>query len=62
MESEYEPVLPSGVYNMSMDEIKTMFVDNFPLSIRRKEIFDKFASYSKEIVSLGVVTELWLDG
>ena len=55
-------MLEAGIHDMSLAELKTKFVDKFPHSNRRKAIFDRFSSYVSNLLTIGIITEVWLNG
>lgn len=55
--------LPSGFHDKEPSEIKSVFVDNFPNSSSRKEIFEGYSKFCKTLVTLGIKNFVqWLDG
>ena len=55
--------LPSGFHNKEPAEIKSAFVDNFPNSSSRKEIFEGYLKFCKTLMALGIKNFVqWLDG
>jgi hypothetical protein len=62
MSDDSKSILPAGIHHMTLAEFGLKFVDQFPQSVRRKLIFDKFSQYLNIILNLDIVTELWLNG
>jgi hypothetical protein len=61
-DDEFKPILPSGIHCMNLEDFRVKFVEEFPQSAGRRLIFDKFLQFLKHMLSLGVITELWLNG
>ena len=55
--------LPSGFHDKKTSEIRSAFVDNFPNSKSRKEIFEGYLKFCKTLMALGIKNFVqWLDG
>lgn len=62
MKPEYDPLLPAGIHQMTLAELKTDFVESFPASIRREQIYERFLDFLRIIIMIDVVEEIWIDG
>ena len=55
--------LPSGFHDKEPSEIRSAFVDSFPNSKSRKEIFEGYLKFCKTLMALGIKNFVqWLDG
>src|SRR4051794_3892468 len=59
---EYPPLLPMGLHPMSLSDVRTLCVDQFPLSTRRHEIMSSLEHVVDVLLSAAVKGELWVDG
>lgn len=62
MKPEYDPLLPAGIHQMTLAQLKTGFVDKFPGSKRREEIFQHFVDFLRFVTLIDVIEEIWIDG
>lgn len=62
MKKEYEPLLPAGIHEVTLDQLRSDFVESFPMSNRRKEIYNRFLDFLRLIIMIDVIEEIWIDG
>ena len=51
--------IPYGVYNMTMEEFKSIFCKNSP---KREEIIEEYEKHLSEIKNTGYFLDHWIDG
>lgn len=54
--------LPPGVHNSVLEEFEARFVEDFSTSMTRRDIFNGYKNYCRELLSLDVATKQWVDG
>ncbi len=59
---EYPPLLTPGLHKMTMEQLKTLVVDRFPLSGKRGELWNNFSVLLGKIRNLGLRGDVWVDG
>jgi hypothetical protein len=59
---EFPPLLPSGLQQMSISELKTLTVEKFPLSVTRNNIYTGLEKLLAELQRLAIQAEIWIDG
>ncbi len=61
-----QPLLKPGFHDLLLDDLKeslsALCVQPFENRYRREELLDRFLDFLRESQSLGIFTELWLDG
>ena len=61
-EQDYPPLMRMGVHKVSVNEIETMCVSDFPDSTTRSEIFGRLRTLLDLLTTTGIQAELWIDG
>jgi len=61
-QQDWPPLLPSGLHEMTIAEMRALCVDKFPLSSTRKRLMDGLEEVLQKIHSCGVKTTIWVDG
>lgn len=61
-ESEFEPLLPAGIHDITKEALVTDFVSPFLIQDKRKFLVERFESLLEKIESLGIPCEIWIDG
>lgn len=59
---DYPSIWPPGRHLVTLQDLKHLAVDAFPLDMRRVDLFAKFESWVNELRGYGVVATVWLDG
>jgi hypothetical protein len=61
---EYPPLLPEGLHEMSIDELRQLCVDGFNSGRDHREaVFQGLLTYLEDIETLGVsLDRIWIDG
>lgn len=59
---EFPPLLPQGFHPLTVDELHTLIVANFPLSQSRPELWANLLWLVDQLSSLQIKCKLWLDG
>ena len=59
---EFPPLLQPGLHKMSVEELKALVVDSFPLSKRRAELWANFLSLVDQLKNEGLGGTIWVDG
>ena len=59
---EYPPLLPIGRHLLSLNGLRALCVDPFPLSATRPRIMAGLEKIVQQLVAAGIVAELWIDG
>ena len=62
VKADFPRLLEPGLHTMSMGEVKTLCVDQFPTSARRGKIFAGLQGFLKEMSANGLVGDVWIDG
>jgi hypothetical protein len=62
VKSAFMPLLPPGRHVMTADQLEHLTVSRFPASVMRPVIFAEFRRLLSDLVSFGLVGELWIDG
>ncbi len=56
-------LLPAGFHNKTLEEVKTLCVENFPNSATRSTIFDSFVeNFIIPLTNTGLMCDVWVDG
>lgn len=55
-------LFPLGFHYLSLADLETVCVDNFPLSITRRQIFDGLRKFIDYLAAADIQGELWVDG
>src|SRR4051812_16621271 len=55
-------LLPSGVHQGTLDEVKTLLVDGFPSSLQRIRLWESYVAFRTLIRALVPVDHEYLDG
>lgn len=59
---EGETVLPPGRHPASIEDVKSLLVDGFPSSERRRPLFERWVAVREAIRRVTTVEAEWLDG
>lgn len=59
---EYPPLLPPGLHTMTLDQLHTLCVVGFPLSVERLPIWLGLRTVVTTLTNSGIVGDLWVDG
>src|SRR5690348_14934848 len=59
---DFPPLLPAGEHVLSVEEIRSMCVDDFPLSVTRAEIMRGFEIIFSELLAFGIPCDIVFDG
>ncbi len=62
MEFEANGALAAGFHDCTYSEFREAFVVDFPTSQRRLLIAENLLDFSKEVFSVGIPVEFWVDG
>ncbi|MGB9936766.1 MAG: DUF6932 family protein [Methanobacterium sp.] len=54
--------LPPGYHKASFEEFKQRFVDDFPQSNTREEIFEEYIRHCSQIIPLEIAEKQWING
>src|SRR5439155_19032770 len=60
--AEFPPLLQSGLHEMSVDDLKAMVVDGFPLSTRRGTLWDNLIQILERLKALKIPCKILVDG
>ncbi|MEB0078045.1 hypothetical protein QN386_22380 [Pseudomonas sp. CCI3.2] len=60
--TDYPPLLPEGIHNFTLDSLKVLAVDGFPLSVRRPALFGALGVYLELLQAAGFKGLAWIDG
>ncbi len=61
-DSEFRPLFDPGLHMISLNDLRRICVNDFPLSTTRHVIMDGFLKLLNRIKSIGIEGELWIDG
>jgi hypothetical protein len=56
------PLLPMGLHEMDLDELRRLCVDGFPTSTNRRYLADAFEELVDALVECGLSCEIWVNG
>lgn len=59
---EYEPLLENGFKQIALWQLDTVFLEPFGENEQRKYLINRLSAYLSEVLSLGLNTEVWIDG
>lgn len=59
---EYSPLLEEGLHPMSTDDLRSLVVDGFSKSLRRRMLWDNFIEVVDLLTASGLTCEIWVDG
>lgn len=59
---EYEPLLENGFKQIALWQLDTVFLEPFGENEQRKYLINRLCAYLSEVLSLGLNTEVWIDG
>lgn len=59
---EYPPLLSAGFHEMTVEALRVLCVDSFPLSKTRADIMSGFEEVVRELRKAHVSGEIWTDG
>lgn len=59
---EFPPLLSVGFHPMSIQDVRTLCVDSFPLSKRRSDVMKGLEQILSLLVDARVIADIWLDG
>lgn len=62
MKAEYLPLLAEGLRDIRLDKLKETFLNPFPGSTTRAIILRVFKHWLKQVKTLNVSCEIWIDG
>lgn len=62
VKADFPRLLEPGFHPMTLAEVKTLCVTNFPASTRRGMIFAGLTGFLSEMSATGLVGDVWLDG
>lgn len=62
MTFEADGMLAAGFHDCDVDQFIETFVNGFPTSQRRSVIANALFDFSKEVFSVGIPAEFWIDG
>lgn len=60
--SEFPALLPAGLHRTTMAEVRRLCVDHFPTSATRPAIMRGLETVVAELLRVGIVGDLWIDG
>lgn len=60
--TDYPPLLAAGFTTLSLDDVRGMCVDAFPLSTTRNTIMDGLTQVITRLQAANIDAEVWLDG
>jgi hypothetical protein len=59
---EFPPLLQPGLHEMSVDDLKAVVVDGFPLSTGRETLWTNFLGIVHQLKTVGISCKIWIDG
>ena len=59
---EYEPLIENGFKQIALWQLDTVFLEPFGENEHRKYLINRLSAYISEVLSLGLNTEIWIDG
>lgn len=59
---EFPPLFSAGLHAMTVSEMRTMLVDKFRGSVRRKAIMDGLEKVIKILIEEHIQAQIWIDG
>lgn len=59
---EYPALLKAGMHNMTLSELKSVFVDPFENVERRAALLDRFEAFVSRLNDVSINMEVWIDG
>lgn len=59
---EFPPLLPFGMHQRTVDELKAMLVDEFSTHTRRAWLWDNFLNLVDQLKAAKIKCKIWLDG
>ena len=59
---EYPALLKAGMHNMTLSELKSVFVDPFENVERRAALLDRFEVFVSRLNDVSINMEVWIDG
>lgn len=59
---EYEPLIENGFKQIALWQLDTVFLEPFGENEHRKYLINRLSAYISEVLSLGLNTEVWIDG
>jgi len=61
-DEEFPPLLPDGLVEMTVMELRALVVDKFPRSQTRRGLWDVFVLMLDEIAAANLSCKIWVDG
>jgi hypothetical protein len=59
---EYPALLEAGMHNMTLADLKCVFVDPFENLERRKRLLERFEAFINRLKEIQINMEVWIDG
>lgn len=59
---EYSALLEAGMHNMTLSDLKSVFVDPFENIERRAFLLERFEAFFSRLCDIPVNMEVWIDG
>lgn len=62
MEFNQKGLLEPGFHDVTIEDIRTFFVDRFETSRTRKDVFQGYLNFIEDLKANGIEGEIWIDG
>lgn len=62
LKQDYPALWPPGRHKITLSEFRAIAIDQFPLDVRRQELYLKLETWVNRLRALGVRGSLWIDG
>lgn len=59
---EYPALLEAGMHNMTLSDLKSVFVDPFENVARRENLLNRFEAFITRLKDVPINMEVWIDG
>ena len=59
---DYPALLKAGMHNMTLSDLKSVFVDPFDNIERRKKLLERFEAFISRLEDVPIDMEIWIDG
>jgi hypothetical protein len=59
---EYPALLEAGMHNMTLSDLKSVFVDPFENKERRENLLNRFEAFIARLTDVPINMEVWIDG